>query len=88
MTSRRAVPPALLAAILFVAIGGVRETVATHGSHIVYAEGGAVVLWGLSDVVAVHTADVTLVMRRDLAPDLKRLLDRLPDHLRQAPTKR
>jgi mannose-1-phosphate guanylyltransferase len=53
--------------------------------NVVYAEGGAVVLWGLSDVVAVHTAGTTLVMRRDLAPDLKRLLDRLPDHLRQAP---
>jgi mannose-1-phosphate guanylyltransferase len=51
--------------------------------NIVYADGGAVVLWGLSDVVAVHTAGRTLVMRRDLAPELKRLLDRLPDHLRQ-----
>ncbi|MSR36049.1 MAG: mannose-1-phosphate guanylyltransferase [Gemmatimonadetes bacterium] len=55
------------------------------GDNIVYAEGGAVILWGLSDVVAVHTAGTTLVMRRDLAPDLKRLLDRLPEHLRQAP---
>ena len=53
--------------------------------NIVYADGGAVVLWGLSDVVAVHTAGVTLVMRRDLAPEMKRLLDRLPDHLRQTP---
>lgn len=53
--------------------------------NIVYAEDGAVVLWGLSDVVAVHTSGVTLVMRRDLAPDLKRLLDRLPDHLKQSP---
>lgn len=50
---------------------------------IVFAEGGAVVLWGLSDVVAVHTAGTTLVMRRDLAPDLKRLLETLPDHLRE-----
>jgi hypothetical protein len=33
----------------------------------------------------VHTAGATLVTRRDLAPDLKRLLDRLPDHLRQLP---
>jgi mannose-1-phosphate guanylyltransferase len=53
--------------------------------NVVYAEGGALVLWGLSDVVAVHTAGATLVTRRDLAPDLKRLLDRLPDHLRQLP---
>ena len=53
--------------------------------NIVYADGGAVVLWGLSDVVAVHTAGTTLVMRRDLAPHLKRLLDQLPDHLKQTP---
>jgi mannose-1-phosphate guanylyltransferase len=53
--------------------------------NVVYAEGGAVVLWGLDDVVAVHTAGATLVMRRDLAPDLKRLLDGLPDHLRETP---
>jgi mannose-1-phosphate guanylyltransferase len=53
--------------------------------NIVYAEDGAVVLWGLDDVIAVHTAGTTLIMRRDLAPDLKRLLDRLPDHLRQTP---
>src|SRR5262249_9197515 len=50
--------------------------------NIVYAEGGSVVLWGLSDVVAVHTQGTTLVMRRDLAPEMKRLLDRLPDHIR------
>jgi mannose-1-phosphate guanylyltransferase len=54
-------------------------------NNVVYAEDGALVLWGLSDVVAVHTAGTTLVTRRDLAPDLKRLLDRLPDHLRQTP---
>ena len=47
------------------------------------ADGGSVVLWGLDDVVAVHTAGTTLVMRRDLAPEMKRLLERLPDHLRQ-----
>ena len=53
--------------------------------NIVYAEHGAVVLWGVNDLVAVRTDSVTLVMRRDLAPDLKRLLDRLPDGLRQTP---
>ena len=53
--------------------------------NVLYADGGAIVLWGLSDVIAVHTAGTTLVMRRDLAPELKRLLDRLPDHLRQPP---
>ena len=53
--------------------------------NIVYADGGAVVLWGLSDIVAVHTPGATLIMRRDLAPDLKRLLAILPDHLRETP---
>ena len=52
-------------------------------NDIVYADGGAVVVWGLSDVVVVHTAGTTLVMRRDLAPELKGLLDKLPDHMRQ-----
>ena len=51
-------------------------------NDIVYADDGSVVVWGLSDVVVVHTSGTTLVMRRDLAPDLKRLLDRLPDHMR------
>ena len=51
-------------------------------NDIVYADDGSVVVWGLSDVVVVHTSGTTLVMRRDLAPDLKRLLDRLPYHMR------
>lgn len=51
-------------------------------NNIVYADGGAAVVWGLSDVVIVHTSGTTLVMRRDLAPEMKRLLDRLPDHMR------
>lgn len=51
-------------------------------NNILYADDGNVVLWGLSDVVVVHTSGTTLVMRRDLAPDLKRLLDQLPDHMR------
>lgn len=53
--------------------------------NVVYAEGGALVLWGLDDVVAVHTPGATLVMRRELAPDLKWLLERLPDYLRETP---
>ena len=51
-------------------------------NNIVYAEGGAVVVWGLSDVVVVRASGTTLVMHRDLAPDLKHLLDQLPDHMR------
>ena len=62
----------------------VGEGLIEGGSNdIVYADGGSVVVWGLSDVVVVHTPATTLVMRRDLAPDLKRLLERLPDHMRQ-----
>ena len=53
--------------------------------NVVYAEDGTLVVWGLDDVVAVKTAGTTLVMRRDLAPDLKRLLDQLPEHLRHTP---
>lgn len=51
--------------------------------NVVYADGGAVVVWGLSDVVAIHTAGTTLVMPRSLAPEMKRLLERLPEHLKQ-----
>lgn len=49
--------------------------------NIVYTEGGTVVLFGVDDLVAVRTGTVTLVTRRELAPELKRLLSRLPDEL-------
>jgi mannose-1-phosphate guanylyltransferase len=50
---------------------------------IAWAEDGAVVVFGGSDLVVVRTAGVTFVAPRDRTPDLKRLLDRLPKRLRE-----
>jgi mannose-1-phosphate guanylyltransferase len=48
------------------------------GGNIVYGEGAPVVLYGVDDLVVVRTDEATLVIRRELAPDLKSLLDGLP----------
>ncbi len=42
--------------------------------NVVWAEDGAVVLWGVDDLVVVRSGDQTLVMPRDRAADLKELL--------------
>jgi mannose-1-phosphate guanylyltransferase len=52
--------------------------------NVVFAEDGPVVLFGVDELVAVRTAGVTLVMPKDRAPNLKELLDRLPDELRSS----
>ncbi len=52
------------------------------GGCVVWAEDGAVVLFGVEDLVVVQSGDVTLVSARDRAPDLKSLLSRLPGRLR------
>lgn len=49
--------------------------------NIAVSENGAVVLFGVDDMVVVRTPAVTLVTRRERAPDLKGLLDRLPQEL-------
>ncbi len=49
---------------------------------VIYADGGPVVTFGTEDLVVVRTGDVTFVAPRDRAPDLKRLLERLPESLR------
>jgi mannose-1-phosphate guanylyltransferase len=49
---------------------------------VLYAESGAVVAFGVSDLVVVRTGPVTFVTHRDRTPDLKKLLERLPEHLR------
>jgi mannose-1-phosphate guanylyltransferase len=49
---------------------------------IAWAEEGSVALFGVRDLVVVRAGDVTLVADRDRAPELKQLLDRLPDRLR------
>lgn len=49
--------------------------------NLTYAEEGSIVLFGVDDLVVVRTEDVTLVTRRDRAPELKSLLARLPHDL-------
>lgn len=53
------------------------------GGCIVWAEEGSVVVFGAQDLVVVRTKDVTFVAPRDRTPDLKALLERLPDRLRR-----
>jgi mannose-1-phosphate guanylyltransferase len=53
------------------------------GGCIVWAEEGSVVVFGAQDLVVVRTRDVTFVAPRDRTPDLKALLERLPDRLRR-----
>jgi len=61
----------------------------SHGeAHLVDSSGcvawsdeGPVVVYGMTDVVVVRTRGITLVSPADRAPDLKRLLDRLPPTL-------
>lgn len=45
--------------------------------NVVYAEGGRAVLYGVDDLVVVHTGSTTLVMPRSRAADLKSLLSEL-----------
>jgi len=49
----------------------------------VHAEGSAVVLYGVSDLVVVVRDGVTLVTTVDLAHDLKSLVDHLPPDLKE-----
>ena len=50
--------------------------------NVVHAEGGPVVLYGVSDLVVVSRNGMTLVTTTDLSSDLKRLVDSLPAQLR------
>jgi mannose-1-phosphate guanylyltransferase len=50
---------------------------------IVYADAGPVVAFGVTDLVVVRTGGVTFVAHRDRTPDLKKLLERLPEGLRE-----
>ncbi len=52
------------------------------GENVVYADDAPVVLFGVEGLVAVRTAGVTLVTRREHAPRLKELLRSLPESLR------
>jgi len=53
--------------------------------NVVHAEEGTVVLYGVTDLVVVMKAGVTLVTTTDRSADLKALLDSLPDPLRDSP---
>jgi mannose-1-phosphate guanylyltransferase len=66
-----------------VAVG---ESYAVESSdNVVYADDAPVVLFGVDDLIVVRTRGVTFVTRRELAPDLKRLVGELPDELRNPP---
>jgi mannose-1-phosphate guanylyltransferase len=49
--------------------------------NVTFTDGAPIVLYGVDDLVVVRTRGATLVTRRELAPDLKVLVDALPAHL-------
>ena len=51
--------------------------------NVVHAEGGAVVLYDVSDLVVVTRGNLTLVTTTERSSDLKTLIDSLPRHLRE-----
>jgi len=51
--------------------------------NVVHADGNAVVLYGVDDLVVVSGDGLTLVTTVDRSSDLKTLIDSLPDDLRQ-----
>jgi mannose-1-phosphate guanylyltransferase len=53
--------------------------------NVVHAEGNAVILYGVSDLVVVARDGLTLVTTIDRCADLKTLIDSLPPHLRERP---
>jgi mannose-1-phosphate guanylyltransferase len=52
------------------------------GNCIAWSEDGSVVTFGASNMIVVHSGGITFVAPRERAPDLKRLLDRLPPSLK------
>lgn len=62
----------------------VGESHVVEGSrNIVYAGDSPAVLFGVDDLIVVRTGAVTFVAHRSRAAELKRLLERLPDRLRE-----
>jgi len=53
--------------------------------NVVHAEHGAVVLFGVSDLVVVVRDGLTLVTTLDRAADLKTLVESLPPSVRELP---
>lgn len=60
---------------------GEAYAVDSRGS-VLYADDGPVVAFGVEDLVVVRTGAVTFVAHRGRAPELKRLLEHLPERLR------
>lgn len=54
--------------------------------NVIYGEDGAIVTFGVDDLVIVQCGGTTLVTTRELSSDLKRLLERLPPSLRDPAT--
>jgi mannose-1-phosphate guanylyltransferase len=52
---------------------------------IAWSESGSVVTFGASDMIVVHSGGITFVAPRHRAPELKKLLDRLPASLKAPP---
>lgn len=52
------------------------------GGNVVHAEGNTVVLYGVSDLVVVSRDGLTLVTTVDRAAELKKMLDQLPERVR------
>lgn len=63
-------------------IVGNGHAVETSGC-LLWAEDGPVVVFGLSDVVVVRASGITFVAERERTAELKRLLDELPENLRE-----
>lgn len=57
-------------------------TVVDGERNILYSEDGRIVVWGASDLVVVDAGGVTVVMSRERAPQLKDLLQALPEAAR------
>ena len=49
--------------------------------NLVYSPDGTVVAYGIEDLAIIQSGEITLVTRRDIAPNLKDLLDKIPPEL-------
>ena len=62
-----------------VTVGGAE--VVDSKNCVAWSEDGTVVIYGMTDAVVVKTRGITLVTSAERAPELKKLLDRLPPDL-------
>lgn len=49
--------------------------------NLIYSPDGTVVAYGIEDLAIIQSGEITLVTRRDIAPNLKDLLDQIPPEL-------